>query len=251
MKTQESGSRLSRIVAACAIAVGATAIAPTVQARITKIVIEGVESPANNGQVFGSVGVYDRVFGSAYGELNPNDPHNGIITDLQFAPRNAKGMVEYNMTFSMRKPNDMAKASASCSTRSSIAATARRRAAADGHVSLVAGWQGDVTPTATNQTMQLPIAEESPTARASAVPFVTRWMAVSGNTQQIIMPRNEVTRYPPTTMDTREIHVQRDLVGNRGRRAGRRRAHRAGRLGLRRLPHGSVPRHAGPDNACA
>ena len=41
--------------------------------------------------------------------MNPNDQHNEIVTDLKLAPRNGKGMVEYNMTFSMQKPIDMGK----------------------------------------------------------------------------------------------------------------------------------------------
>ena len=104
-----SARRLSRVVSACALGACALATTAALEARITKLEIAGVESPANNGQSFGAAGQYERVFGRAYGELNPNDPHNEIITDLKLAPRNAKGMVEYNMTFSIQKPIDMSK----------------------------------------------------------------------------------------------------------------------------------------------
>lgn len=196
-----SGRRLSRIVFASTIGVCAFGLSSGIDARITKIVIQGTESPANSGQSFGAIGQYERVYGVAYGELSPNDPHNAIITDLQLAPRNARGMVEYNMTFSMQKPIDMSKTNGvlfySVVNRGNGTATASD----DGRVSIVAGWQGDVTPTAANQTMQLPIAKNPDGSRISG-PFVTRWMATSGNTAQIIIPRNEVTRYPTTSMDT-------------------------------------------------
>ena len=193
--------RLSRIVTACALGVCAIGLTGTLEARITKIDIQGTESPANNGQSFGAAGQYERVFGRAYGELNPNDAHNEIIVDLKLAPRNAKGMVEYNMTFSIQKPIDMSKTNGvlfySVVNRGNGTAAANE----DGRVSIVSGWQGDVTPTAANQTMQLPVAKNADGSRISG-PFVTRWMAVSGNTQTIIMPRNEVSRYPPVTMNT-------------------------------------------------
>src|SRR4029434_4477007 len=123
-------------------------------------------------------------------ELNPNDPHNEIIVDLKLAPRNAKGMVEYNMTFSMQKPIDMSKSNGvlfySVVNRGNGTAAANE----DGRVSIVAGWQGDVPPTANNQTMQLPIAKNPDGSRISG-PFVTRWMNVSGSTQTIIIPRTQ------------------------------------------------------------
>lgn len=194
-------TRRSRCAIALALAAGATVAAPAVEARITKLEIQGVESPANNGQSFGAAGQYERVYGRAYGELSPNDPHNEIITDLKLAPRNAKGMVEYSMTFSIQKPIDMAKSNGvlfySVVNRGNGTAAANT----DGRVSIVAGWQGDVTPTAQNQTMQLPVAKNADGSRISG-PFVTRWMNASGNTQQIIIPRNEVTRYPTVSMDT-------------------------------------------------
>ena len=78
----------------------------------------------------------------------PPDPHNAIIQDLALAPRNARGRVEYVATFALAKPVDLAKASRRAVYRSSTAATAAPSASAEGHISLVSGWQGDVVPTA-------------------------------------------------------------------------------------------------------
>src|ERR1017187_6584573 len=96
------------------IALAATAIlicAPWVQARVTRIVVEHRESPAFGGQAFGRAGQYEVLSGHFFGELDPKDSHNSIIMDIQFAPRNARGMVEYSATFALSKPIDMSKSS--------------------------------------------------------------------------------------------------------------------------------------------
>ena len=49
--------------------------------------------------------------GRAFGELDPNDPHNAIINDIKLAPKNANGKVEYMATFFLVKPIDMSKSS--------------------------------------------------------------------------------------------------------------------------------------------
>src|SRR5580658_10432846 len=73
------------------------------QARITRLVIEHTEPLGHDG--------YQKLTGHAYGELDPRLPLNAIITDLELAPRNARGMVEYAATVTILKPADMAKAS--------------------------------------------------------------------------------------------------------------------------------------------
>src|SRR5437763_10264466 len=80
-------------------------------AGVVRIVIEKRESPAFRGQSFGAAGQYETLSGRFFGELDPKDSHNAIITDIQLAPRNARGMVEYSATFSLSKPVDMSKSS--------------------------------------------------------------------------------------------------------------------------------------------
>src|SRR6476659_7307833 len=79
------------------------------QSRVTRIVVERRDSPAFGGQVFGNAGRYEILRKHFYGELDTDEPHNTIISDIQFAPRNARGMVEYSATFSLAKPVDMSK----------------------------------------------------------------------------------------------------------------------------------------------
>ena len=82
-----------------------------VPAGITRIVINPStnstapsENPTFEGRVFGTVGMYEKLRGKAYGQLDPNDTHNRLITDLQFAPLNEAGMLEYAIDFFIFKP---------------------------------------------------------------------------------------------------------------------------------------------------
>jgi hypothetical protein len=78
------------------------------QARITEIAIDHVE-PFAEGSEFGSAGAYERVIGTAKGELDPGDPLNRGIADIDKAPRNARGMVEYDTDIFILRPMDAAK----------------------------------------------------------------------------------------------------------------------------------------------
>ena len=83
----------------------------TVDARIVKFQVTSTESPTFGGYSFAGVGQYEKLVGMAYGELDPNDPKNSVIVDIQLAPRNANGKVEYSNTFYILKPIDLSKGS--------------------------------------------------------------------------------------------------------------------------------------------
>jgi hypothetical protein len=128
------------------------------QARITRLVVEHTETLGQDG--------YQILTGHAYGELDPRLPLNAIITDLELAPRNVGGMVEYVATFTIVKPADMAKASGLLLyfvanrgrinlTGGGFLADARKR----GHVLAASGWQGDLAPAAGVETLLVPVAK--------------------------------------------------------------------------------------------
>src|SRR5258708_29631763 len=77
-------------------------------ARITRIEITKTE-PAFAGASFGSVGAYERVTGKAFGEVDPKLPGNALIQDIQLAPKNARGMVEYVTDIDILRPVDRSK----------------------------------------------------------------------------------------------------------------------------------------------
>ena len=84
-------------------------VAAPAEARVTKIQITEKQSPTFGGYVFKDVGAYEKIVGKAYGELDPKDPKNAIIVDIQLAPKNARGMVEYAFDFYILKPIDLSK----------------------------------------------------------------------------------------------------------------------------------------------
>ncbi len=70
---------------------------------IVEIRVDAVE-PFAGRQSFGDVGAYLRIKGVAKGELDPSAPENGVITDLDKAPRNPRGVVEYEVDFFILRP---------------------------------------------------------------------------------------------------------------------------------------------------
>lgn len=78
-------------------------------AGVTHINITKVESPTFGGASFGSVGQYELIQGTIIGEVDPSNPQNAVIVDLQNAPRNADGMVSYSVDFQIIRPIDLSK----------------------------------------------------------------------------------------------------------------------------------------------
>src|SRR3984893_6712255 len=81
------------------------------QARVTRIEITK-QQPFAVRRAFGNVGAYEKVVGRFRGELDPKSPLNAVIVDLDKAPRNARGMVEYSADFYILKPVDLGKGNA-------------------------------------------------------------------------------------------------------------------------------------------
>src|SRR5215510_15174348 len=100
-------SRVARTFSSSLLAIALLGTGHLAEARITRIVIETRTSPAFGGASFGNVGQYEQLTGVAYGEVDPKDPLNAVITDIELAPRNSRGMVEYSMDISILKPIDM------------------------------------------------------------------------------------------------------------------------------------------------
>ena len=63
--------------------------------------------PFAKGQSFGKVGAYERLVGVAKFAVDPRNARNKPIVDLEFAPRNAKGLVEFRADVCILKPRDV------------------------------------------------------------------------------------------------------------------------------------------------
>ena len=78
------------------------------EARLVRLVVEQTRVFAEETS-FGNVGLYERLDGTAYFEVDPKDPLNAVLVNLDKAPRNAQGLVEFSAPFFMLKPKDMTK----------------------------------------------------------------------------------------------------------------------------------------------
>ena len=76
---------------------------------VRRIEITERESPVFGGAEFGAVGAYERLHGTAFCELDPAHPLNAGIVNLDRAPRNARGNVEYQSEFRILQPLDLAR----------------------------------------------------------------------------------------------------------------------------------------------
>lgn len=92
-----------------ALAFATVSTTPAADARIIRLEILSVQSPTFGGLAFGSVGTYEKIFARAYGEVDPSDRRNSLITDIDLAPRNSSGMVEYSADVHIIKPVDLSK----------------------------------------------------------------------------------------------------------------------------------------------
>jgi hypothetical protein len=176
--------------------------ASTAGAQVTRLEITARDTVAN-GRAFGDAGSYVNVRGRVHGEVDPGDRRNRIIQDIDLAPRNARGRVEYLATFSLMMPADLSKSSGvlvySVVNRGNGAATP----GPEGHISLVSGWQGDVSPKATNQTIQVPVARNSNGSPLTG-PVLARFsdLPKGTNTASIRIGSLGTGFYPPATLDT-------------------------------------------------
>jgi hypothetical protein len=210
--------------------------APT-HAHVTKIVIDKnkSESPAYNGKSFGSVGQYEKLVGLAYGEIDPNDRRNAVITDIKLAPRNARGMVEYVAVFSIIKPLDMSKASGlmiydTVNRGNPIVSGIFRSGDENGEaffenhgaVILSSGWQGDVVDSRGGRayTIQLPVAK-NPDGSSVTGQVLARFVDMPSGTNTLpitaSLPFSILTYERPATLDTTQAilttHASETMTG--------------------------------------
>ena len=142
----------------------------TCAARLTQLVITQ-SAPLAAGVSWGNTGPYEKLMGVAHFAVDPNDPLNAVIVDLDKAPRNSSGMVEFSTQVMIVKPVDMSLSNHKIFYRVNnrgndglvAAQTVAQVGANDiflkmGYTIVDAGWEGDVIPTATKLVAMLPIA---------------------------------------------------------------------------------------------
>ncbi len=152
------------------------------EARIVRIEITRTESPAFAGTSFGQVGKYEKLVGRVYGEIDPDDARNRVITDIALAPRNAKGKVEYSNDLYILRPIDRSKgnrkiffelnnrgntnsfvllnsAPAAVNDPSTLADAGNGFLMEQGYTIVLSGWDISAAPGGGRQTITVPIAK--------------------------------------------------------------------------------------------
>ena len=96
---------ISSVVISLLIAAGA-------QARVTRVELVS-RTDIQDGRPFGLAGSYEKIVARVYFAVDPANLHNRQIVDLDKAPRNAQGEVEFSADLYLLKPKDMNKGNGS------------------------------------------------------------------------------------------------------------------------------------------
>jgi hypothetical protein len=132
------------------------------QAKIYRVVVTKTESYLD-GKVFGMAGSYEKLTGQAFGEVDADNKLNSIIQDIQLAPRNSRGMVEYVSDFIILRPAEMVKSNGvlflSLPNRGN-AFPADTALLGRGYIYFWCAWQADILRGNNRMTMRVPYASD-------------------------------------------------------------------------------------------
>jgi hypothetical protein len=153
------------------------AFAQTADARVVKFQVEQ-RGPYLGGVSWGEAGPYEMLTGTAFMEVDPANPQDAIIVDVDHAPRNAQGRVEFSTPFVVLTPADPARRSRKLffalnnrgntqggliapTSQAQMAETLAGAAMERGYTVVDAGWEGDIVPAARKLIANLPVAVQS------------------------------------------------------------------------------------------
>ena len=153
------------------------------EARVVRFVVERT-TPYADGAAIGTHGPFERLVGTVYMVVDPEDPLNAVIVNLDKAPRNAEGLVEFSAPFVIIKPVDVTRGnrkilyginnrgnnieiSFHAYPPAGLRALLGSSIQTDdelifrlGYTFVDAGWAGDITTTETRLGANLPLASE-------------------------------------------------------------------------------------------
>lgn len=156
---------------------------------------------------------YETLRGRAFGELDPADPVNALVTDLKLAPQNAAGRVEYVAVFELTKPVDMGQASGllwyDLVNRGMPVELGEGavRPWSYGHVHLVSGWQGDLVQGPKNVAVQVPVARQPDGSPITGVVLARLADSKPGATSRPLAYLANPIPYDAASLDTEKAHL--------------------------------------------
>lgn len=156
-----------------------------IQAAVTRIEI-AKRLPYAEGQPIGERGPYERMLGRVHFAVDPAAAANAQIIDLELAPRNPQGLVEFSADLEILAPVDLAKANGTLlydvNNRGNRLCLGQFNTGADhflmrqGYVVVWSGWIAEVLPGGERLRLDAPVARQpdgSPitgSVRAECVP---------------------------------------------------------------------------------
>jgi len=178
-------------------------LATTAEARLTHLVVEQRERvPAARP----GAPDYEILRGHYNGKLDPRDPHNAIITDLKFAPRDGKGYVDYSATFAIARP--LANVSGALFYDVPNRGNGTVSADPDGHIRAISGWQSDLPKNANLETANVPVAR-GPHGPLTG-PVLQRFVDIKAGSTSIPITGSigrPTVRPRPVSLDTRKAKL--------------------------------------------
>ena len=81
-------------------------VAATASADVVRVEVDARHDVAD-GRAYGLAGSYEALRGMVHFEVDPANPANRVVTDIDLAPRNDRGMVEFRSNFFLLKPTDV------------------------------------------------------------------------------------------------------------------------------------------------
>ncbi len=218
---QKQTAYLKPMLQCCTVFVAASTLtlglARPAGAAVTRIVVDST-APAFGGAPVGTAGAYTLVNGRAFGELDPTDPHNQIITDIDKAPKDPAGKVHYIATFQLIAPQNLSSANGlmfyDVPNRGGSAIPSAS-SVVPGAIYLQSGWQGDLLAHCTtaypctsldtpygagNQVIEVPVATNRDGSSITG-PVYGHIAGASGSTAQLVIFTSPVP-YKPVSLDT-------------------------------------------------
>jgi hypothetical protein len=103
-----SSAALRGLLGALLLLGGPLAGGRALRAELVRVDITSRE-PHAGGRPFGERGPYERLRGKAFFEVDPESPGNQAVVDLDLAPRNARGRVEFSADLEILAPRDLSR----------------------------------------------------------------------------------------------------------------------------------------------
>ena len=165
-----------------------------------------------SGATFGAVGAYEVLQGTVYFTVDPSDPHDSVVFDINHAPLDSNGLVDFSANFFILKPVNMANSnheilydvnnrggqlvvqlmddvpdSVNANYPTTLAEVGNQFLLLQGYTMVWVGWEADLVPGSDLGsdllTAQLPIATQNGQAIANSI--ITEFFNTSATTMPL------------------------------------------------------------------